>query len=129
MDFYIISPSVYRFINNDTNETIGVIVDVIVDKRDYFYFGGKQRSYVQYEVEFLGMPPNTFPLPCQNVRLEIEREGRNQDNEVYYKTLHIGTVDEIHLSSAVKAGEERTVHKLIIKCYTDDVREKEKIKR
>lgn len=129
MDFYIISPSIYRFINEDTDETIASIVDVTVDKRDYYYFGGKQRPYVIYEVDFLGMPPDLFPLPCQNVRLEIIREGLDQDNESYTRTLHIGEIDELHLSSTVCEGEASTVHKLFIKCYTDTVHEKEKNKK
>lgn len=125
MDFYITTPSIYCFIDEDTDEVIGSIVDVLIDKRDYYFFGGKKRPYVIYEVDFLGMPPNLFPLPCQNVRLEIIREGVDQDKESYTRTLHIGEIDELHLSSTVCEGEASTVHKVTIKCYTDTVHEKE----
>lgn len=128
MDFYITTPSVYRFINNETGDTIGILADVLIDRRDYYFFGDKQRPYVEYNIDFLGMPSDLFPIPCRSVRLEIERDGRDQDNESHQKIIHIGTIDELHLNSVVREGEERTVHNLTIKCYTDEVREKEKIR-
>lgn len=125
MDFYLTSPSTFRFINDDTDEVIGLITDVKRDRRDYYFFGEKKPAYVDYTIEFTGMPPDTFPLPCDNVRLEIVRFGRDQDYKDYQRTLHIGKVNELHLASEITDADSNVLHTLTIRCYTGGVRAKE----
>ena len=56
MDFYLKTTSVYRFINDDTDEIIGMITDVKKDHREYFFWDKHlhKRPFVEYTVDFRG---------------------------------------------------------------------------
>lgn len=125
MDFYLKTTSVYRFVNDDTDEVIGMIADVKKDHREYFFWDKHlhRRSYVEYTIDFRGMPLDTFPFPCERVRLEIERFGKTQDNDDYIKTVKVGIIDEMRLISEITDDDTFTIHQLKIKCFTNKIRE------